>query len=77
MGCKGSRVQISALRPISVVDAVESKFAQQLRKELIAATRALATSEQRLESFLEHCQHMAELYDPGGRLRAETDSKQP
>ena len=76
MGCKGSRVQISALRPISVVDAVESKLAQQLRQELIAATQAL-TPEQRLEAFLEHSQLMAELYEAGRRLRAEVDSKRP
>jgi hypothetical protein len=76
MGCKGSRVQISALRPIQVVDAVESKLAQQLRQELIAATLAL-TPEQRLEAFLEHSQLMAELYEAGRRLRAEADSKLP
>jgi hypothetical protein len=76
MGCKGSRVQISALRPIQVVDAVESKLAQQLRQELIAATQAL-TPEQRLEAFLEHSQLMAELYEAGRRLRAEADSKRP
>jgi hypothetical protein len=76
MGCKGSRVQISALRPIQVVDAVESKLAQQLRQELIEATQAL-TPEQRLEAFLEHSQLMAELYEAGRRLRAEADSKRP
>jgi hypothetical protein len=76
MGCKGSRVQISALRPISVVDAVESKLAQQLRQELIAATQAL-TPEQRLEAFLEHCQLMAELYEAGRDLRAKADLKRP
>ena len=76
MGCKGSRVQISALRPISVVDAVESKLAQQLRQELIAATQAL-TPEQRLEAFLEHCQLVAELYGAGCRLRAEADANPP
>ena len=76
MGCKGCRVQISALRPISVVNAVESKLAQQLRQELIAAAQAL-TPEQRLEAFLEHSQLMAELYEAGCRLRAEADAKQP
>jgi hypothetical protein len=76
MGCKGSRVQISALRPIQVVDAVESKLAQQLRQELIAATQAL-TPEQRLEAFLEHSQLMAELYEAGRHLRAEADSDRP
>ena len=76
MGCKGSRVQISALRPISVVNAVESKLAQQLRQELIAATQAL-TPEQRLEAFLEHSQLIAELYEAGCRLRAEADAKRP
>jgi hypothetical protein len=76
MGCKGSRVQISALRPISGVDAVESKLAQQLRQELIAATQAL-TPEQRLEAFLEHCQLMAELHGAGCRLRATADANPP
>ncbi len=76
MGCKGSRVQISALRPISVVHAVESKLTQQLRQEVIAATQAL-TPEQRLETFLEHSQLMAELYEAGRRLRAEAESNRP
>jgi hypothetical protein len=76
MGCKGSRVQISALRPIPVGDAVESKLAQQLRQELIEATQAL-TPEQRLEAFLEHSQLMAELYEAGRRLRAEAESNGP
>jgi len=55
---------------------VESKLAQQLRQELIAATQAL-TPEQRLDAFLEHCQLMTELYEAGRRLRAEPDSKRP
>lgn len=56
------------------IDAVESKLAQQLRQELIAATQALSP-EQRLEAFLEHSQLMAELYEAGRHLRAEADSK--
>jgi hypothetical protein len=75
-GVRGSRAQISALRPISVIDTVESKLAQQLRQELIAATQAL-TPEQRLEAFLEHSQLMAELHEAGCRLRGEADSKRP
>ena len=55
---------------------MESKLAQQVRRELIAATQAL-TPEQRLEAFLEHCQLMAELHEAGCRLRAEADSKRP
>jgi hypothetical protein len=55
---------------------VESKLAQQLREELIAATQAL-TPEARLEAFLEHSQLMTELYEAGCRLRAEADSKRP
>lgn len=62
--------------PISVVDAVESKLAQKVRQEVIAATQAL-TPEQRLEAFLEHCQLMAELYEAGRSLRAEAESKLP
>jgi hypothetical protein len=58
------------------VDAVESKLAQQLRQELIAATQAL-TPEQRLEAFLEHSQLMAELYEAGRRLRAEAELNRP
>ena len=55
---------------------MESKLAQQLRQELMAATQAL-TPEQRLEAFLEHCQLMAELYEAGRHLRAEADLKRP
>lgn len=55
---------------------MESKLAQQVRQELIAATQTW-TPEQRLEAFLEHCQLMAELYEAGRRLRAEADAKSP
>lgn len=60
----------------SVVEAVESKLAQQVRQELIAATQALRP-EERLEASLEHCQLMAELYEAGRHRRAEAHSKPP
>ena len=54
MGCEGSRVQISALRPISVVDVLESELALKIRREPIASIQAL-TPQQRFGGFLEHC----------------------
>ena len=55
---------------------MESKLAQQVRRELIAATQEF-TPEQRLDAFLQHCQLVAELYEAGCRLRAEADPKRP
>jgi hypothetical protein len=53
---------------------MESKLAQQLRQELIAAVREM-TPEQRLEAQLEHCELAMELYRQGEELRAAASRK--
>ncbi len=57
-------------------DDVESKLAQQLRKELAAAIRQMSP-EQRLEAQLEHSQLIMELYLAGRKLRAEAERERP
>jgi hypothetical protein len=48
---------------------MESKLANEAKLALLAAARRL-TPEQRLNTFLAHCQLMMELYAAGQKLRA-------
>jgi hypothetical protein len=54
--------------------AMESKLAQQLQDDLLAALQHL-TSEQRLQAFLAHCRLMSELQQ-AGRSRRTKPSQQ-
>ena len=75
MACKGSRAQISALRPISVVDAVEAKLAQQLRQELknpLRRDRRHGRIRARNRAGEQGCRRLSVVDDPGNAAVGES-----